>query len=266
MNKKLLTIVITALLTIFLGRPTNSFGGSIQYGLRGGFNLANVNGDVYLTEAPELMEFEIVEDLIIMVAPDTVSYENEFHSGYCIGGFLEYWFSSSLALQLNALYSQKGTKVETTIKGRSFDPSIGFTVTQFFEMRQAVKLSYISFPIMAKYVYGGNSAGLRPFFMAGPEISFIESAKLDPKKGSGYLLIPSLDGIGLEVDEPGRDIKDEMNSVEIAFNFGAGVTFPIGNMSAFLDARYGLGLTDNNKEGDDGNKNNVIYFNLGLFF
>ncbi|WP_235889679.1 porin family protein [Flavobacterium profundi] len=97
-------------------------------------------------------------------------------------------------------------------------------------------LNYLNIPVMAKfYVAEGFS------LEAGPQIGFLMSAKL--KADGGDL-----------------DIKDETNSTDFGFNFGAGydVTENIN-----LGVRYSLGLSNINKDdelGDTKNSNIALAF------
>ena len=93
---------------------------------------------------------------------------------------------------------------------------------------------------MAKY-YVAEGFSLE----AGPQIGFLMSAKL---KGDGEDL----------------DIKDESNSTDFGFNFGAGydVTENIN-----LGLRYSLGLSNINKEDGAGDaKNSNIAFAVAYKF
>ncbi len=78
--------------------------------------------------------------------------------------------------------------------------------------------------------------------------------------------IPGVAGGAESIYVPGQDVKDDTESLEVSLNFGTGMIFPLGNINAFLDGRYGFGLSKTNKEGDESITNNIIYINFGLIF
>lgn len=47
------------------------------------------------------------------------------------------------------------------------------------------------------------------------------------------------------------DIKDETKSIDFGLGFGAGVSFPAGNNSLFVEGRYALGSTNLNDDPED---------------
>lgn len=97
---------------------------------------------------------------------------------------------------------------------------------------QEVKLDYFNVPIMARL----NLLKIL-YVEAGPQFGFLVSAK-----------------------EGSEDIKDDVESTDIAIGVGAGVEL----FDKFdLGLRYNIGTTDVSKAGDD-NKNNV--FQIGLAF
>ncbi|GAB4372444.1 MAG: porin family protein [Calditrichia bacterium] len=205
---KKFTVFLLALLVLL---SYSSFGytqnSPVKFGVRGGLNLATVTEDVEGADKKMRMVFGA-------------------------GGLLEYAFSPTAAIQVNAMYSMKGAKYEAT-EG---------------EGKMNLKFAYLSIPILGKVAFGEGSA--KPYVCAGPEIGILLSSKAEFTNG--------------ESEE--EDIKDESESMEFALNFGAGVQFPMGNMTGFVDARYGLGLSKVNKEGDEDVKNNVIFINFGLLF
>jgi hypothetical protein len=88
-----------------------------------------------------------------------------------------------------------------------------------------VKASFIDVPVLIKYAFGSGQA--KPYVMAGPNIGFLLSAKAD--------------------DE---DIDEVLKSLDFGVDFGAGVSFPMGNNSLFVEGRYALGLSNLNDDPD----------------
>ncbi|MFV8355442.1 porin family protein [Flavobacterium sp. XS1P32] len=103
-------------------------------------------------------------------------------------------------------------------------------------------ISYLNIPVMAKY-YVADAFSLE----AGPQIGFLTSAKA-------------------VVGSEDENIKDNFESIDFGFNFGAGYNFT-ENLSAGL--RYNLGLSNIAKtEAGDNTKvsNNVLSVSLGYKF
>ncbi len=253
MNKHYITFLIAIFLAGFLATPAFSQEKPFKLGLRVGLSSSSVSDDVLVTDMGD-------DNLEINV-------DRKRHNDFNGGGFLEYWISRSFALQLNALYLQKGTRIDAEIEGLFFDQASGQTVNLFIETKQSLLLSYLSFPLMAKFAFGGgNPAAARPFIMAGPEVGYLLSAETSDLKGEAQAYIPALGGGAAEISESGQDVKDGIESLEYAVNLGAGIIFPLGAKKIFLDGWYSLGLSQINKEGSASAKNNVVTLNLGLMF
>ena len=105
-----------------------------------------------------------------------------------------------------------------------------------------LKLDYINVPIMAKY-YVMDGLNLQ----VGPQIGFNVKADAEYKE------------LGLKIKQ---DFKDNVNTVDFGLNFGAGYELPMG---LFAEARYNLGLTKFNKEGES-SKNRVFQISVGYKF
>ncbi|WP_130736698.1 porin family protein [Flavobacterium sp. J27] len=103
----------------------------------------------------------------------------------------------------------------------------------------SLNLDYLNIPVMAKY-YVTEGFSLE----AGPQIGFLLSAKAKSDGGD-------------------VDFKDYVNSTDFGLNVGAGydVTENIN-----LGLRYGFGLSDVNKEGDDSIKNSNFAFAVAYKF
>jgi predicted porin len=75
--------------------------------------------------------------------------------------------------------------------------------------------------------------------------------------------------VGPYTVEQEEDIKEYLESFEVALDFGAGLSYSFGNMEVFADFIYSLGMTKVNKEeyaeGKDV-KNQNIMINVGMLF
>lgn len=165
----------------------------------------------------------------VSVDPEIEGLDYSNRTGFGFGGVLDLSLSENVALHFEPLYLQKGSKLEAGGE------------------EAKVKLSYIEVPALFKLALGTSTT--RPYLMAGPTIGFLLSAKVSN---------------GEEVD-----IKDDTKSIDIGLGFGAGVSFPAGNNSVFVEGRYALGLTNINDDPDDPDtevKNKGIQVIAGITF
>lgn len=251
---KKITICLFAVLILIVWMTPATAQSSLKFGLRGGLNLGNTSDDLPV-------DFDIPNSNL------DYEFNRRMSSGGVIGGFVEYHLSPALSLQLNALYSQKGVKLETEVEGTAFEPDLGYTVNLFFDTKQTYTMDYYSVPLFIKYTFGRNTIGAtRPYLMLGPEISFLDQAEAGRVTGDSFGYLPGLGGAAENIDVPGEDITDDLESTDLALNFGLGISFPLTSYDAFADIRYALGLSEVNKEGDPKYKNNVISLNVGVFF
>jgi opacity protein-like surface antigen len=165
------------------------------------------------------------------------------------GLVFDYWFSAVMALEILALYNNKGAKFE----GSFVDPFFGN-----YSFKETDKLAYLSFMALPRYAFG-QPGGMRPYIKAGFEFGILLSAK--------YSYEETTDG---QTEKEDGDWKDFTNSTEFAIPFGVGVEFPLGqNMTGAFQVMYSLGLTGIGKDVPDGEKNpknKVIMVNFLFFF
>jgi len=187
---KNMSVFLVVLLALCMVLPVSS---QVNLGILGGLNLANISVD-----------------------PDEgVDWSNRTTFGF--GGVLDFSLNESVALHLEPMYLQKGTKAD---------------VEETFEIE--FKAAYLEIPVMLKYAFGTSE--IKPYVIAGPSIGYNLSAKV---KMSG----------GGESEE--EDVKDTIKSFDFGLGFGAGVNVLMGNNSIFVEARYTLGLTNINDDPDD---------------
>ena len=103
----------------------------------------------------------------------------------------------------------------------------------------SLHLNYLNIPVMAKF-YVANGLSLE----AGPQVGFLLSAKLKTDAGDG-------------------DFKEYVNSTDFGLNFGVGYDL---TANIALGVRYGFGLSDVNKDGNDSIKNSNLALALGYKF
>jgi len=131
------------------------------------------------------------------------------------GGVAEFGLGEKMGLCLQPMYLQKGASEEMS----------GVTVE--------MQLAYIEIPVLFKLYLGTGDT--KPYLMAGPTIGFSLSADMEISYG----------GMSASVD-----VSDMMETFDYGLAFGGGVSFPVGNNSIFVEAKYSLGLADIAKEGE----------------
>lgn len=191
--KKLAALGCSALLAIALATP--AFGQGISVGAKAGLSLGKLSGDALPS-----------------------GLENR--TGFLAGGALGIDLMPMFTVEVNALYSQKGTKFSETISG------IG-------TVESKIKLDYIEVPVLATVNIPVTGAPVSPRVYAGPAVAFEASCKLAES------------GAGLDVSaDCGSDLPRK--KVDFGAVFGAGANFPAGPGAVTVDGRYNLGLANLN--------------------
>jgi len=140
-------------------------------------------------------------------------------TAFGVGGVLDVGLSENISLRFEPMYLQKSAEFTDT------DPDLGTATFAF-------KGAYLEVPALLKIALGTSST--RPYLMVGPSIGVNLSSKLKF----------SASGISAEIDA-----KEITKSTDLGLAFGAGVSFPVGASSIFVEGRYALGLTDIAREG-----------------
>jgi hypothetical protein len=149
--------------------------------------------------------------------------DSKFKFGLVAGAEFGYKLSDPFAITAGALVSMQGTKIK----------DLGYITDR------SVSTTYLNIPILANYeIVPGLAvkAGLQPGFL----LSAKEKATVN----------------GVEEEHTGTD---GMKKVDLSIPLG--LSYEISNF--VIDARYNLGLTKTNKEGDDAIKNSVIMLTVG---
>ena len=170
-------------------------------------------------------------------------------TSFHIGGLVEIPINEKFSIQPEILYSMQGAAGEYYVI-----PFGGFGT----KYETNLKLDYINIPIMAKYyVIEGLS------LEAGPQFGILVSAKEEGKlieQGSG------------ESETFDRDVKENYNSLDVAFGLGAAYRL---NNGIFFSARYLIGISQilNNDNvdtrfylSDFNQRNNVFQLSVGYSF
>lgn len=153
--------------------------------------------------------------------------DTKFKIGLVAGAEFGYKLSDPFAITAGALVSMQGTNFKDTD----------------YEKDAKTTLTYLNIPILANYeILPGLAvkAGLQP--------GFLLSAKSKGKEEFG--------GGWVEYEHSGTE---GMKKVDLSIPLG--LSYQISDF--VIDARYNLGLTKTNKEGDDAIKNSVIMLTVG---
>jgi len=249
MSKNIFISLMVTFIVISFCSPGYS---QARFGFRGGLNLANLSEDLGGTET---IDFEGI--------PIGLTMNQSNRTTFNLGGLVEFRLSPMFALQVNALYNQKGTKLEGDFETVIEEQGIPISIKGSVET--SINLTYLSFPILAKIEFGESN--IKPYIIAGPEIGFLLSAKNVAKSSAEGEAMDQTSGlITVEQEE---DIKESFETFELAINVGAGLLIPLGSVDVFIDAQYSFGITKINTEsmsnGEDV-KNQVIMIDVGLIF
>ena len=163
--------------------------------------------------------------------------EVDSKTGFHIGGVVEIPISEAFAIQPELLFSSQGAKSEFS--------------DEFRNAESTQTLNYINIPIMAKY-YVTKGLSLQ----AGPQIGILVSSNFE-SEGSFD------NGSEIESFEIEDDSTDGISTIDFGLNFGAGYQLDAG---LFFDARYNLGLSNINDEGDAEIQNGVFQISVGYKF
>jgi opacity protein-like surface antigen len=162
-------------------------------------------------------------------------------TGIAGGAAFEVMFSGvPLGIEADLFYAQGGTIVEQNIT------ILGTT----YNVKSTEKFAFIQIPVLFKGKFATKSI-VSPYVYAGPALGIVATAK-DLTEAAGQ--------------SQETDIKDQVTSTDFQLLFGGGAEFNVApKIGITADIRYGLGLTDLNKE-DPGNpsiKSSGLYFMVG---
>ncbi len=212
--RKLVVMMAVGALAGLLLLPPDASAAEPKFGLKIGLNLANLTGS------------------------DVASYEDFFGPveskiAFAGGGFVVFELSKGMAIQAEALYTQKGA---------DFDMPVDSTVVTVHWITD-----YIEIPVLFRYTIE-TTGNIKPMLFAGPAVAFKLTSKVKATSG----------GASEEMDIPG------FKSTDFGLVFGGGIG--IGKIS--VDIRYTMGLTKLIEiEGEPGNlKNSVFSLMVGYSF
>ncbi len=206
--------IVCAMLVTLAGGVATAVAQERQAGLKAGVNVASVVFD-----------------------NDPSGGYNDRRVGFLAGGFAVLPVSGSVAVQIEALFSQKGAK---------------FSVDEE-DLEATLELDYLDIPVMLR-IQGPVLGGNRLHFFGGPSLAFRTGSRSKLSDQSFEYAQGSID-----------DIEDSIEPFDLGVVAGAGLD--IGRRIV-VDARYSWGLSKINKDASDGIelKNRVFSFLAGVRF
>jgi hypothetical protein len=153
-------------------------------GVFGGLNSSKLSGDV----------------------PDNAKYKSLM--GANTGAYIDIKLSNIIWLSVQPSYSQEGTKMSYTVKGKE-EPVDSIKI----------RLNYFSLPLFLKV----SSTNGRFYALGGVETGFLLDSYLSSH----------------DVKE---ELKTNVSDFNIALHFGAGIRIPVGFPRLFVELRYTQGL------------------------
>jgi hypothetical protein len=135
-----------------------------------------------------------------------------------VGGVIDLGLDQTFSLRLEPMYLQKGAGTSTL----ETQPGLEWKL----------KSTCLEIPLFLKAEFGNK---MKSYLMAGPSLGILLSSDLELDLG-----VITLKG----------DAKKVTKSLDVAAAFGAGVRYPVGESSIFVEARYSLGLTNTVDGGD----------------
>ena len=177
----------------------------INFGFQGGVNLANLTFDPEMEPAPDML------------------------LAFGGGALLSFNVSPNLSLDIDGFYMQKGASYEFEENfGPQGDPS------ELLRTTIDLKMGYVLLCPMLRLNFASQDAS--PYLLGGLEVGFLMSAH-----ETGTAEWVNQGTVESEID---LDVKDAYKDTSLGINVGAGLSFPAGSGSFFLEGRYALGLTD----------------------
>lgn len=156
--KKLITIIVTVVLTLMFLLPNLSLATGVKGGIKIGVSSSKFTG-------PD------IEDMDEFLGVDLKS-----NTGICAAGFITINIAEMFAIQPEVLYIKKGAKYEEGINGE--------TAKFWFN------LTYLEIPVLAKITVP-TQGSVKPFLFAGPAVALKLSTKLKMEVGGDSVEVES---------------------------------------------------------------------------
>ena len=196
------------------------------------------------TAQMENITFGAKAGLNIASVTGDIGENSDSRISFHLGAVARYDIDDKLSIQPELLYSSQGAKNEDSYE------DLGTSITT----NTTWKVDYILLPVMAKF-YVSEGLSLE----AGPQIGFLASANAD----TDVTVRDNAAEVSVS-NSSSTDVKDELKSIDFAFNLGLG--YKLDNGLNFA-ARYNIGLSDiNDSESDAKFKSRVFQLSVGFNF
>jgi len=171
------------------------------------------------------------------MSPEDPTGSFETLTGFAGGAVPEVDLSRHLSLSLEPMYVRKGSDFRIEPDDFLFDQ--GFA--------GSLRVDYLELPALLKVKLGDGS--VRPYLLGGPTAAYRLSAKASSMGET-------------------EDSKELFKKWDFGVSAGAGLAFPVGAASAFVEARYGLGLVNVGEETSENEsvKNRGVLVLAGVSF
>ena len=157
-----------------------------------------------------------------------------------IGADFEYQMTDKFSLAAGLNYSLQGVGAK--------DQTMRYSSGNVEAKNIRLELGYVKIPVMANYYFAKGWA-----VKAGVQFGFLTNANIKFRAESGKTTIDYT-----------QDVKDDsFETFDFSIPFGISYQF---NKPWVIDARYQLGLTKVNKEGNNDYKNSVFMITVGYKF
>ena len=212
-------VLILTILALMLSFSNVSIAQITEKGIKVGLNLANASGD------------------------DVEDTKNKM--GFAVGGYILYPLNETITMRVEAMYSQKGAKMEGEMPVVETLPYFPYYTYEMKDYTATMSVDYIEIPVL--FLYEIQSSGtMKPFVFAGPYLALKMSAKTKVE----------VEGEDSETEDM-KDVKGM--DYGIILGAGAKVTDKIS-----VDVRYSMGLTSvDDSDADADIKNKVIAVTAG---
>jgi hypothetical protein len=251
MKARFFYIVVVAVVVLAAATNMTSAETKWKAGLKGGVNSSQFRGDpvapwIYRPQQQYYLTGKIGDAL----------------AGAVVGGFFRREFSDRFALQLEALYSQKGGEGTVWGKFALTSPSVPANVTYVGDVSGTMRLrmDYIEFPLLAVFRFpAADRVGFT--VQLGPSVGYNTRAEAQLK---GQATVPLSDTSSRVYDFDTRiPVSGNIRRWEIAGVVGAALEIEMSMSIIVLESRYTFGVTSIDRDNKD-IYNHVISFTFAF--
>ncbi len=157
-------------------------------------------------------------------------------AGLAFGAFVEVQLSEVFSIQPEILYVQKGIKKAYSVESYTLGAS-----STVIDIDEDDGVSYLQIPLLAKFNVPTNTR-IQPSIFLGPAVAFHLNANTEGQSGTEILWDGHI---------------ANCKTTDFSAIAGAGIGFPVGRTTFFLDARYDYSLSTAFKDLSDSELDNL---------